>query len=250
MGPLPALAARHLDRALVICFGTGQTADALWQQGPSRLDVVDVSREVLENASFFPSNHSVLEHNNVHATAMDGRAFLRRQTKAHFDVVTLEPMPPNFAGVNNLYSKEFYELVASCLAGGGVVAQWVPYHLISSQHMRGIMAAFISVFPYARLWNEPVAKTGILLGGKQPWSLRASETPLVLSSSRIADQFILDRKQLRALIGDAIPVTDDNQLLSYGSDRLTRTAHSAESWSSNLATQNQALVERASHAAD
>ena len=48
---------------------------------------------------------------------------------ATYDVVTLEPMPPNFAGVNALYSREFYVLVASARLGvpAGVVAQWLPF---------------------------------------------------------------------------------------------------------------------------
>ena len=36
--------------------------------------------------------------------------------------VSLEPMPPNFAGVNALYSREFYELVATRLNEHGIAA--------------------------------------------------------------------------------------------------------------------------------
>ena len=39
---------------------------------------------------------------------MDGRTWMRRTDK-EYDVITLEPMPPTFAGVNNLYSLEFYQ---------------------------------------------------------------------------------------------------------------------------------------------
>jgi spermidine synthase len=245
MGHLPALAATRLDRALVICFGTGQTAYAVWQHGPARLDVVDISPAVLDAAGYFGSNHGVLERDNVHATVMDGRAYLRRQPAARFDLVTLEPMPPNFAGVNNLYSTEFYRLVAARLAHAGVVAQWLPHHLITLRHMRAIVASFQRVFPYARLWQDPESGTGILVGATAPWSLHESTVQLPLDLDQIQNHFVLDSAQLITLVAGATPVTDDNQLLAYGLDRLTRTAHGNQSWATDLSQQNHAAVRRA-----
>ena len=246
MGHLPALAAAKLDRALVICFGTGQTADALWQHGPTRLDIVEISQAVLDAGHFFESNGGVLQRPNVHVTASDGRAFLRRQTGARFDVITLEPMPPNLAGANNLYSTEFYELVASRLAKGGVVAQWLPYHLITAYHMRSIVASFRQTFPHTRLWNDPERGTGILLGGMRAWSLGSSGAVLPLPPDQIGKYFVLDRQQLTKLVAGAEPVTDDNQLLSYGLDRLNRSAHGVDDWALRLARRNRALVRAAS----
>jgi spermidine synthase len=245
MGHLPALAAIRLERALVICFGTGQTAYAVWQHAPARLDVVDISSAVLDAAGYFSTNHGVLEHYNVHATVMDGRAYLRRQSGARFDLVTLEPMPPNFVGVNNLYSTEFYRLVAARLSRTGVVAQWVPHHLVTTRHMRAIVAAFQRVFPYARLWQDPQSGTGILVGGSRPWSLHESAVQLSLTFDQIQSHFMLDSAQLTTLAAGATPVTDDNQLLAYGLDRLTRTAHGGQRWATELARQNHDAVRQA-----
>ena len=47
MGHLPALATPKVEQALVICFGTGQTANAVRQHRPAALQVVDVSAAVL-----------------------------------------------------------------------------------------------------------------------------------------------------------------------------------------------------------
>ncbi|MDH5670795.1 MAG: fused MFS/spermidine synthase [Myxococcales bacterium] len=245
MGHLPALAAARLDRALVICFGTGRTAHAVWQHGPARLNVVDISRGVLRAAHHFPSNRGVLKRANVFANVMDGRAYLRRSADARFDLITLEPMPPNFAGVNNLYSTEFYRLAASRLSRHGVLAQWLPYHLISTPHMRSIVAAFHRVFAHSRLWHDPTSGTGILLGAATPIRLGASQLALPLSHERIETQFMLDHRQLGTLSRGAAAVSDDNQLLSYGPDRLTRTAHNPERWSSDLAAQNLEAVRAA-----
>lgn len=108
--------------ALVICFGTGLTANAVRHENPLSLDVVDVSPAVFRMAPYFRTNDGVLQDARVRAVVMDGRAWLRRTDKT-YDVVTLEAMPPYFAGVNALYSFDFYEIVAAKLTRKGVVAQ-------------------------------------------------------------------------------------------------------------------------------
>ena len=104
MGRLPMLAHPDPKRALVICFGTGRTANAVREEGPEALDIVELSPAVYAMAQYFDSNRDVLADERVRPRVMDGRAWLRRTT-ARYDVVTLEPMPPSFAGVNSLYSR-------------------------------------------------------------------------------------------------------------------------------------------------
>jgi spermidine synthase len=219
MGHLPALAAPRLDDALVICFGTGQTADAVRMHGPHRLDVVDLNAAVFRAARLFPSNHGVLRDPRVKATVMDGRAFLRRAVGRRFDLITLEPMPPYFAGTNSLYSREFYALMRAHLTAGGVVAQWVPFHLIAPADMTAIVATFQAAFPYARLFLDPVDGTGILIGGTRPWRLHRPSLPLDLSLEEARDCFVLDEEGVHALAALGKIITDDNQLLAYGLQR-------------------------------
>jgi spermidine synthase len=244
MGHLPALATPQLERALVICFGTGQTANAVRRHGPGQLDIVDSSSGVFRAAPLFPSNQRVLEDPRVQATVMDGRAFLRRNLGAVYDLVTLEPMPPNFAGTNALYSREFYELVGSRLSATGVVAQWVPFHLLAPPHMRAIVATFIAVFPHARLWVDPVGGTGILLGASHPFSIRRSSVPLDLSADQIEQAFRLDAAGLARLASGARVITDDNQLLAYGKDRFERY-HRGRRWGHRMVEGNMAAVRAA-----
>ncbi len=54
MGHLPALAVPEVRNALVICFGTGQTAHAVRRHRPERLDLVDVSSAVFRAGPLFP----------------------------------------------------------------------------------------------------------------------------------------------------------------------------------------------------
>ena len=165
MGHLPMLLDPDPKKALVICFGTGQTANAVRNENPGELDIVDITPPAsIKLAHNFVKNQDVLHPDpRVHATVMDGRAWIRR-TQTHYDVITLEPMPPDFAGVNALYSKEFYEMARQKLAPHGVIAQWVPFHLVAPRYGASIAKTFQSVFPNAIIWADPRSRTGILLG--------------------------------------------------------------------------------------
>ncbi len=245
MGHLPTLATpAPLGDALVICFGTGQTANAVRQHHPRRLDLVDINAAVLRAGPLFAVNERVLEDPAVHPTVMDGRAFLRRAVDRRYDVVTLEPMPPNFAGVNNLYSREFYELVRARLSPHGIAAQWVPVHLLSPGHMLAVISTFVEAFPHSRLWCDTVDGTCILVGGPAPWSFRPSDVPLDLDAATIARGVTLEEDQLAGLAAIAETITDDNQLLAYGTERLLRYRYDSVTGGPGLAEANHALLDR------
>ena len=241
MGHLPALAARNLERTLVICMGTGQTADAVRDHAPGHLDVVDLNAAVFDAAPLFSTNDGVLEDARVETTVMDGRAFLRR-TEERFDLITLEPMPPNFAGSNHLYSTEFYELVRDRLAAGGVAAQWLPIHLISETDTLAIIGSFAELFPYTRLWQDPETKTGVLVGGLEPWDFSEATIPLDYSLAQIEKQTLLDADEIRAISAGGPRVTDDNQRLSYGRDRFERGSAAGIGWSTQLSQRNTRML--------
>ncbi len=223
MGRLPMLSHPSPTRALVICFGTGQTADAVRDEGPGDLDLVELNPNVYEVASYFSSNHQVLSDPRVHPVVMDGRAWLRRTDRA-YDVVTLEPMPPTFAGVNALYSREFYELVSARLRPGGVVAQWLPFHLLSPETATAIVATFAGTFGDAFLWVDPLDLSGILVGRRgQPsadlgraWpGLHRHASGRDMNEEQIAGSVVLLPQEIATWARLGPVVTDDNQLLSY-----------------------------------
>ncbi len=223
MGHLPMLMHPQPDRALVICFGTGQTANAVLEEQPRRLDIVDVNASVFAMADRFPENHGVLDDPRVFPHAMDGRAWLRRSAD-RYDVVTLEPMPPTFAGTNALYSVEFYRLVERRLAAGGIVAQWLPFHLVDPPESAAIVGAFIEVFPEAFLWLDPTG-TGILIGrasgsaGMPLWPGLERPVQRDMTSEQIRRAMRYGPRLLAAYAGLSEPVTDDDQRLSYGFGR-------------------------------
>jgi predicted membrane-bound spermidine synthase len=223
MGHLPMLLHPNPKNALVICFGTGQTANAVRKENPQALDLVDVNPDVFKFAHYFRSNENVLHDQRVNALTMDGRAYLRRTSKM-YDVITLEPMPPTFEGVNAFYSKEFYELANQRLTAKGVIAQWLPLHMIAPQQAASIAKTFIAIFPNAILWIDPVSRDGILLGTKANdvalESIWPGFTRTVinrnLSLQQIRQGVLLDASRLKKYSAYGEIITDDNQLLAYG----------------------------------
>jgi spermidine synthase len=226
MGRLPMILHPAPKRALVICFGTGQTANAVRQENPESLDIVDLDGAVFRMAHHFDANEHVLDDPRVHPIVMDGRAWMRR-TDHRYDVITLEPMPPNFAGVNSLYSREFYELARSRLEPDGVIAQWLPIHILSVHDSIAITATFRAVFPDALLWLDPMGATGILVGRKgEPRAFGASWPGLSregiardLGPDEVRSRLLLGPHGLAVYANGGTIVTDDNQLLSYGPQR-------------------------------
>lgn len=246
MGHLPMLLHPDPKDALVICFGTGQTAHALRQENPRSLDIVDINKKVFKLAQHFPTNHNILDDKRVTPITMDGRAFMRRTAKK-YDIVTLEPMPPTFAGVNSLYSREFYQIAHDNMTDDGVVAQWVPFHLLSLYHSASIAKTFQDVFQNSILWIDPKSYTGILVGSKNEHKDLVADFP---GFSRNKMERIETEEMVRKAVyltpetmkeygtyGDVI--TDDNQLLAYGQASFVHhSIRDAE------LTENYALLER------
>lgn len=227
MGRLPMVLHREPRRALVICFGIGRTADAVRDEGPDALDIVELNPAVLELAPLFSVNQGVLQDRRTRTIVMDGRAWLRR-TRERYDVVTLEPMSPHFAGTNALYSETFYRHVTERLSPDGVVAQWLPFHLVPPRDAASIARTFISIVPRSWLWIDPVDRTGILVGTmSQDEGDRIGELPgfdrmvsdRELTEEAVRQGFVLGPSQLVEYGRQGTVITDDNLLLAYGSGR-------------------------------
>lgn len=213
-------------RALLICFGVGTTASALTAvPGLQSLDIVDISRDVLELGAIpFPNpGTNPLLDRRVRTVVEDGRFFLQT-TPNRYDLITAEPPPPKFAGIASLYSREYFHLVRDRLADGGIVSYWLPVYQLSDLEARAISAGFVDAFPEASLWTG-AGLDWMLVGIKPPlratptttidrlWTDPALKTKLdalLLSGpAQLGATFITDGTRLRDWIGAAPPLTDD-----------------------------------------
>jgi spermidine synthase len=238
---LPLLHDDAPESVLVICFGVGNTAHAASLHGTlRRIEVVDISRHVLEQADYFSAtNGRVLRDPRVSVFVNDGRHHLTMQPEGRYDLITLEPPPINFSGVASLYSEEFYALARSRLRPGGFLSQWLPVPQVPPETARSMIRAFIEVFPGSLLLNGD-AGNFILVGRKDlpieldPASLarRLAAEPLVrddldriqmASPTEIFGAFAADARHLLEATARTGPLTDDLPLIEYGRIYRPRT---------------------------
>lgn len=172
MAHFPLLAQEKPAKALLICFGVGNTASAIAAHETIRqLDVVDLNEKVFATApAFQAANFAVYADPRVRLIHDDGRSFLRRTTET-YDLITSEPPPPMAAGTYRLYSAEYYRDALAHLTPAGMMTQWLPVYQMPAEAVRLAAATFVAVFPYSLLYvghgNEL-----ILLGSRAPLDLQ------------------------------------------------------------------------------
>lgn len=227
MAHVPLLAMADPRRALVICFGVGNTAHAASLYSLDRIDIAELSADVLAEARWFsPANHGVLADPRVRVYVEDGRHVLRKFPPATWDLITLEPPPIAHAGVASLYTVEFYTTVRERLRPEGWITQWLPAYQVPSATVLRLVRAFVDVFPNAVLLVGD-GKELILAGSPQPGALTLDPARighrLVANPAAAADLaalgvtdardlvglFAADSHTLRAATTGARPMTDD-----------------------------------------
>jgi len=165
MTHVPMLLHPDPRRLLVICFGTGTTAGAGLAYPQARVTAVDINPTVFAFAGHFAAaNRGVAQDPRAKLIVDDGRNYLLT-TRETYDVITSEPMPPRFAGVSSLYSREYYALARERLAPGGLLAQWLPFHLVSVSEARSILRTVQDVFPEVTLWIQ--FGTGVIVARRE-----------------------------------------------------------------------------------
>jgi len=189
MAHFPLLAQENPTKALLICFGVGNTASAIAKHDTiSQIDIVDLNINVFETApEFSATNHDVIEDPRVRLINDDGRSYLN-VSEDRYDLITSEPPPPMAAGVYRLYSHEYYEDVLDHLTPSGVMTQWLPYYQMPPEAVARVVNTFIDVFPHALLFVGAEEEL-ILVGGSQPLNLdligeRFSASPAVVEDLR------------------------------------------------------------------
>jgi len=215
--------------ALVVGFGTGITAGALLPApNLERRVVAELLPAVVAAGSSFTGNFGAATDSRIEIRVGDGRhELLAREER--YDLVTLEPPPPSAAGVANLYSRDFYELVRERLEPGGLMAQWWPLPTQNEEDSRSLVRSFLDVFPYANAWTTEIHEV-LLIGSDRPLALdgatvatRFAEPTVraalaevgVESPAALLATFLTDREGLERFVGDALAVTDDRPRIEY-----------------------------------
>ncbi len=233
-GDLPSAVREQLRSALLVCYGLFSKATALTENPDlERIDIVDISRDVIDlSRVVYPGreDNPTLDA-RVKVQIEDGRFFLATRPQL-YDLITAEPPPPHFTGIANLYTREYFALLRSRLAPGGVVSYWLPAYQLTEAETKAILKGFCAVFDNCSLWSGSGLEW-IMLGIKEPvrpadeaaiagqWRSAGAGPELrtlgLFSPQQLGSLFIADGERLQRWIGATSPLTDDfPRRLSWG----------------------------------
>jgi len=235
---LPLALRPEAEDALLICYGCGTTARALTEDRQlRRIDIVDISREIvgLGSVVFPDERQNPTRDPRVTVHIEDGRFFLRTTGRV-YDIITGEPPPPKAGLVVDLYTREYFRLMAARLKEGGVASYWLPVNQLTAGDARAIVRAFCDAFTGCSLWEGDSGNwilAGIKGSGRVPTEQGISrqwQDPMVADELRaigvstpaqLGSLYIAGGAALRRWVGDAAPLTDDRP------GRLSRSAGGA-----------------------
>ena len=138
----------------VIGLGMGISAGVLGRMEQIRdVTVLEIAPEVIETVRRSLSfNFSPLKNPKVKVLPQDGFKYFSK-TKKTFDLIVSQPSNPWIAGVENVFSLEFYELAKKALSENGVLIQWAQLYSIDGDTLKIMFHTLKKVFPHVRLYQ-------------------------------------------------------------------------------------------------
>lgn len=165
---LPMLAKPDAKDVFVLGLASGMTAGAILAYPINRLDIAENCEPVIHASNLFADwNHHVLDDPRTHLWHEDARTVLKLRPQL-YDVIITEPSNPWFVGTGSVFSREYYQLAASRLKPGGIMAQWFQVYETQDDMVELVLRTFSSVFPYVEIWDAGAGDI-VLLGSLQPW---------------------------------------------------------------------------------
>lgn len=238
-GHLPLLLGAGRTRSVVhIGFGSGGTAHAVAQHPVEQIRIVEISPAVLAASDrwFAGVNQGVLADPRVRVEINDGRNFLLA-TAERFDAVLSDSIHPRYAGNGALYSREYFELLASRLEPGGVASMWLPTYALTTANYLQILRAFRDVFPSTVVWYEPAALNSftIVTGRRERELWDGAAAAAAMAEPRVAAAlaalgirgpadlalcYLVGPEELEPLLARVPPHVDDLPVVEYESGML------------------------------
>ena len=158
-GPLLHPAPR---RVFLVGVGSAGSPFAAAMPGVETLRAVEIVAPVLDTLRTHAALHpdgavaALLADARIVLEAGDGRRALARSAPGSWDVIQADAVLPQTSQSGLLYSREYFELVRSRLAPGGLAVQWAPSW--------DVLETFRSVFPHVLMLRP----ADILIGVEQP----------------------------------------------------------------------------------
>jgi spermidine synthase len=218
---------------MVLGLASGITAGEVLYYPVERLDVVEISQQVVEASSFFvPWNNNVLSNPKTNLIIQDARAHLQL-TKQKYDVIISEPSNPWMAGLATLFTRDFFELTKDRLNEEGMFVQWFHSYQLDWPTFALVGRTFAQVFPNSILVQISTSGIGhdyLFVGfkGKSKLALENVQHKLLCikrsKNITLADPSLLYRlivsEDLPRLFGPGPSNTDSRPRLEFAAPKL------------------------------
>jgi spermidine synthase len=230
LGLVPAACADSNARALVIGLGSGVTVSAVLAAGAGPTDVVELEPRVVEASRFFHADgEHPLDDPRVHLVLGDARTLLAHGAR-RYGLIVSEPSNPWIAGVNNLFTVDFYRRVRTRLEPSGVFCQWIQMYELSPRTVASMIASFLAVFPDGQAFemgqnadlmlvaappSRRLALDRLRACGKQPVLARAG----IKTPEAVAAYYAAPFAALRGFVAGAPLNRDDLPIVEYRAPR-------------------------------
>ena len=230
MAHLPLLAVPDPKRALVICFGMGNTFRSALTHGID-VDVADINGAIPGLAKIHqPDPSRTFGDPKGRIVINDGRNFLLLAPH-RYDMITIDPAPPVWTvGLGNIQSKEFYQLMSDRLTDEGVAEAWMVAGIKGD--FEATLAAFRAVFPHVLVFWGAKYHAFHVLGSRAPIRFSKARLAQVLSQPRVMEDlgeagvkslsetlleklYVTDERGVDSLLKGVEPLTDDRPILEY-----------------------------------
>lgn len=146
LGVLPVFIHPAPTDVAIIGLGSGDTAFGVAGRAEIQrivsIEILGAQRRTLERLLQFqryPGLLAILSDRRIEHRVGDGRAYISQAGRS-FDIIEADALRPSSAYAGNLYSREYFTVVARHLKPGGYAVTWAP--------TERIRATFLSVFPH------------------------------------------------------------------------------------------------------
>jgi len=126
-----------LENVLIIGFGTGSITEMIQNSEVQNITLVELNETLLRNLRKMPIFVEILDDPKLNVIIDDGRRFLLRTNKK-YDLVLIDALRTSTAYSNNLYSRQFFELVKKHLKEDGIFMVWLDEYLVMPNTVRTV----------------------------------------------------------------------------------------------------------------
>ena len=160
LGALPAMIHPHPREAAVVGLGSGNTLAALAGRKELRritsIEIISPLLPTLERSAGlirYSGLDAILDDSRIEHVFADGRFFIKHSNR-RFDILEADALREGSAYSGTLYSVEYFELLRSRLAPGGLAVTWAPTERVER--------TFLKVFPFVVSFKD------VFIGSNEP----------------------------------------------------------------------------------